>query len=133
MEDIRLFSLSPSYRLSDDGNDSLDNSSDTERPKEGSQGELLASVKEEGSHNIAQGILEQYVTANDQPDKERFLGDWFTSAGAPLVPEVSGTDGSISGDDEVSRASGIAMHSFRSALLVAARVGALVAVPRSIR
>lgn len=88
MEDIRLFSIPPSHQLSGDVDVGLDNSSDTERPRGGSYGELaaLASVDEEAP---SPGILEQYITTHDQADKAQFLGDWFGDAGAATMNSVS--------------------------------------------
>lgn len=101
MEDIRLFSLPPSYRRLDGVSDDfrgLNDSTDSESLAHGTRGEpsALASAEEEEPHDSAPGILAQFVATDRQLDKERFLGDWFTTMGVVPVTEVLGTGGSSS-------------------------------------
>lgn len=84
MEDIRLFSLPPSHRQSDDveGDDlGLGNSSGT------GSGYILSDtqskfslIAEEGpSGGVLENSLKQKLKTYDQPDKLRIIGDWLSS------------------------------------------------------
>lgn len=105
MEDIRLFSLPPSHRQSDEldhAYQGLDNSSDTE-----TLGVIahvgpgaLASVQEEVTHDTAPGELEQYLKAHDQTEKAHFLGKWFTNAGMASDPDWLTVGGSSASNNE---------------------------------
>lgn len=105
MEDIRLFSLPPSHRQSDDidhANQGLDNSSGTETP--GVIAHVgpgaLASVQEEVTPDTAPGKLEQYLRAHGQSEKAHFLGKWFTGAGMASDPDALTVGGSSASNNE---------------------------------
>lgn len=85
MDGFRLLSLPPSYRQSENPDDTyqdLDNISDIE-----TLGVFAHSVEEEASPAKAPGMFDKYLRTHDQPDKVHFLGNWFTSAGVELNPE----------------------------------------------
>lgn len=90
MEDIRLFSLPPSYRQSDDL-EAFDNSSGTEdsgKSQYDRRGELSVITEEAPPQTAAASAFHEQLKTYNIPDKDRFVGNWLSSGGLAVVPEV---------------------------------------------